>query len=243
MGTKARLRFLNRVARFGEDFEFVDVIYDNVLAGAMRGNGNLLFDGVDADRHPRLSGQKPSDNNRRDVAGHLRRTVYCSYIKDLYEDFADYLVQLVAATRDGFDPARVRTEQKLTMSAQDLLGCASVEDVHGLVRDALYERFELMSNTRRIVELLDDVLNLGLDRATVQAAQPYIELRHLLVHADGVASQEFCDAFPDFKAYVGQTIRVDAGTVSDAQARITQVVEEIDRKAMEARVVLAGALQ
>ncbi|PKQ15559.1 MAG: hypothetical protein CVT67_09070 [Actinobacteria bacterium HGW-Actinobacteria-7] len=199
MGSKARVKFLNRAARYDGDIEFVDVIYTAVIADHMTPeDGVPLFAGVDVGRHPRLAGQKPTSDNRRHVAGHLRRSVYASYIKDLYEDFAEYLMEIVSVARKGSKPTDIAREHKVTLEAGEILDCHSLEDVLGLVTASFFDRLEQMSNTKRILQLLNDGLGLDLDAVVVAAAQPYVELRHLLVHTDGVASPEFCAEFPDF---------------------------------------------
>jgi len=244
MGSKVRVKFLNRAARYDGDIEFVDVIYSAVLANHLTPEGGVpLFTGIDVSRHPRLASQKPSSDNRRHVAGHLRRSVYASYIKDLYEDFAEYLMEIISVARKGSKPTDIAREHKVTLEAGEILDCGSMEDVLDLVAASFFDRLEQMSNTKRILLLLNEGLGLDLDTSLLAAAQPYVELRHLLVHADGVASPTFCAEFPDFKAFPNETIRVTDGTVRDARSVVTALVEHIDSKAVAVGLVTAADMQ
>jgi len=244
MGSKARLKFLNRAARYDGDIEFVDVIYAAVLAdGLTPEDGVPLFTGVDASRHPRLAGQKPTSDNRRHVAGHLRRSVYAAYVKDLYEDFAEYLMEIISVARRGSKPTDIARQHKVTLEAGDILDCCSLDEVLELVSESFFDRLERMSNTKRILQLLDDGFGLDMDEGLLAAAQPYIELRHLLVHRDGVATPDFCAEFRDFKAFPGETIKVTEGTVRDARCAVTALVEHIDSKAAAAGLVTALDMQ
>ncbi len=244
LGTKARLRFLNRAARYDGDIEFVDVIYSAVKKGDLAPTGaEALFAHVEPNRHPRLSAQKVTDDNRNHVAAHLRKSVWSSYIKDLYEDFSEYLVEIVRASRDGFTPDRIIGTHKLTVDVRDLLECGSWDGVLELVTDSVFDRLDGMSNTRRIVQSLSDLLGLELDGELASAAQPYVELRHLLVHADGVASTDFCDAFPEFGAYAGEAIKLTPGTIHDARTAITALVEHIDERVVASGLIVDEHMQ
>lgn len=244
MGSKARIKFLNRAARYDGDIEFVDVIYAAVLSDHLTpDDGVPLFTGVDAGRHPRLAGQKPTSDNRVHVAGHLRRSVYASYIKDLYEDFAEYLMEIISVARKGSKPTDISRGHKVTLEAGEILDCDSLEEVLELVTGSFFDRLEQMSNTKRILQLLDDGLGLDLDAGLLAAAQPYVELRHLLVHADGVASPAFCAEFPDFRAFPDETIKVTDATVRDARSAVTALVQHIDSKAVAAGLVTTLDMQ
>ena len=202
-----------------------------------------LFLHVDPSKHPRLSNQKASDDNRRHVAGHLRKSVHASYIKDLYEDYSEYLTEMISVTKRGFTPRRIEGQHKVTLDANTILECGSWDGVLSLVTESLFDRLCSMSNTGRITQMLDDVLGLDLDLKVVATAQPYIELRHLLVHADGIASPEFCIAFPDFGAYEGENVKITTSVAREARTAVTELVEHIDSKAVAVGLVVAADMQ
>lgn len=244
MGTKARLKFLNRAARFDADIEFVDVINYAVQCGDLTPPaGAPLFTHLNPERHRRLSRQQPNDDNRQHVAAHLRKTVFSSYIKDLYEDFSAYLEEIIVVSRKGFKLGHMATVHKVQLDANDILDSGSWEGVLELVTESVFDRLGGMSNTARILQALGDLLGLELDGSVVTAAQPFVDLRHLLVHADGIASPEFCREFPDFGAFEDEPIRLTVSTVHDARIALTALVEHVDGKAIAAGLVTAEDMQ
>ena len=59
-----------------------------------------------------------------------------------------------------------------------------------------------------------------------------LDLRHLLVHADGVADDAFCDRFPGFGAWPNEPVKLSEETTRDARVAVTSLVEHIDAKAI-----------
>ena len=235
MRSKALVRFLNRAARFDEDLELVSVV------GLAVGNGHLtpecgspIYTGVERGAHPRLARAKATDHNRQLVFGHLRKTLYASYIKDLYEDFVDYLDELVcSAMRRGLPPSTLRGEYKVQLNADDLLECQSWDAALDVVGAAVSRRFRDMGTVKTIT-FFDKRLRLGLDSSVVKNAVCFLDLRHLLVHEDGVAHQQFCTRYPDFDARPGESVRLDEGVASEARRAITALVEHMDACAVSA---------
>lgn len=240
MQTKALVRFLNRAARFDGDLELADVIERSAKAGLLTPeDDSTLFAHVDEAHHPRLYKQKASDHNRMLVTAHLRKTVRVSYVKDLYEDLAAYLTDIVmCAARKGFSPEQLIGEHRITLEANDILKAGSWESVLRLVAESLFRKLEGLRSTRKLIESLDKKLGLGLDTGLVSAALPYLELRHLLVHADGVADEAFCSRFPQLGAKPHEQIPMSHKLVASARTAVVGLVAHIDERAITAGVVL-----
>jgi len=244
MRSKSLVRFLNRAARFDEDLELISVVGLAVAAGDLNPEaGGPLFSHVDASSHPRLAKAKVTDHNRSLVFGHLRKTVYASHVKDLYEDFTDYLGEVVAsAARQGFAPDVLRGEYKVQLGAADLLARESWEGVCEGIVDALNQRLDALGTFKKI-EFLDRRLKLDLDATTVELALSFLDLRHLLVHCDGVADEGFCSRHSGFDARPGRSVHLDEGLARDARAAITALVEHIDTRAVTVGILSADDLQ
>lgn len=240
MQTKALVRFLNRAARFDGDLEFADVIERSAKGGLLTPEDNkTLFAHVDEVHHPRLFKQKASDHNRMLVSAHLRKTVRVSYVKDIYEDLSAYLTDIVmCAARRGFSPEQLIGEHKITVEANDLLKAGSWENVLRLVAESLFRKLEGMRSTRKLIDSLDKKLGLGLDQDLVSNALPYLELRHLLVHADGVADRAFCDRFPQLKAKPHEQIPMSHKLVASARDAVVGLVVHLDERAIAAGIIL-----
>ena len=238
MRSKALVRFLNRAARFDTDIELVDVLCVAAEAGDLTPvTGEPLLAHIDPVAHPRLAKAKVTDHNRQLVIGHLRKTVYVSYIKDLYEDFGQYLDELIiSANNKGLSPHQLRGEHRLLLSADEILESGSWDNVLGVIAESLQRRLDTMGNVKKLA-FLDKKLGLELDHAVVTPAMSFLDLRHLLVHADGTADAAFCEKYPSFRARPGESVKVAEGTTRDARAAITSLVEHIDAKAVHVGVL------
>lgn len=126
--TKYYARFLNRLAHFEGDVELVDVFRSAVYGGRLSlSSGGFLLEHVRPERHPRLAAREANQHNRVLAVAHLKRTVHASFIKDLYEDFAEYMTSLLAGDAvEGlirrFDECAV---QKSIVPKEDLEGMVS----------------------------------------------------------------------------------------------------------------------
>lgn len=244
MRSKALVRFLNRAACFDEDLEFVSVVSIAVKDGDLSPEKDGgLFIHVDASEHPRLTKTKVNDGNREKVIGHLRQTLFAAQIKDLYEDFVDYLAEISRSVmRKGVTSDAVRGDFKLQLAASTILECGSWEAVLDAVNHALEERLKALG-THKTVEFLDKRVGLGLDASLVEVAFQYLDLRHLLVHEDGRADERFCKCHPDFVATPGRTIRLDATVTREARRAITALVEHMDARAVATEVLCPDDMQ
>jgi len=242
--SKALVRFLNRAACFDEDIELVSVVSRAVKNGELSPElGDGLFVHVDASEHPRLTKTKVNDNSREKVIGHLRQTLYAAHIKDLYEDFVDYLAAISRSVmRNGIAADAARGDFKVQLAASSILECGSWPAVLDAVHDALEERLKALG-THKTVEFLDKRVGLGLDEALVEVAFRYLDLRHLLVHEDGRADERFCKCHPEFLATPGRTIKLDATITREARRAITALVEHLDAQAVGLQVLSPEDMQ
>jgi len=237
MRSKALVRFLSRAARFNDDLELIAVVGIAIERGALTPDGGApLFVHVDRESHPRLAKAKPTEHNRQLVLGHLRKTVYGSYIKDLYEDFVGYIGDIVSsAARKGLAPQVLQGEYKIQLSAAELLECGSWDGVLAAIVAALHQRLDIMG-THKTIAFLDKRLGLALDSEIVDRAMSFLELRHLLVHCDGIADETFCARHPKLCAYP-ESVRLDEPVARDAFAAIAALVEHIDKSAVNAGIL------
>lgn len=136
MRSKALVRFLNRAACFDEDLELVSVMSLAVRSGDLSpAEDDELFSHIDAAEHPRLTKTKVNDSNREKVIGHLRQTLYAAHVKDLYEDFVDYLAEIsrsvmrkgIASERSGVTTSCRLPHRRFSSLARGRQLCLSIE--------------------------------------------------------------------------------------------------------------------
>ena len=245
MRTKHLVRFLNRVAHFDADVELVDVVKINIARGAMHSSGSSsLFEGIDSKQHPRLAARTSSSHNRQIALNHLKATLCASFLKDIYEDVTLYMQAILqSAARHGLDPNRLIGEHKVTFDGNDLLSAGGWPAVVRLVAESVFRRLESQRSTKDLLEKMNAKLNLGIRQATIGRALPYLEIRHLLVHSDGVADERFCTAFPKFGAVQGKKLKLDHSILTKARTAILDLITEFDRQVVLGDVVLKSDLQ
>lgn len=238
--TKYLVKFLSRAAHFEADIELADVLAIASAAGALSngGGGAHLFDAVNPAQHPRLATRKSNDHNRRLAVRHLKASLCASYIKDLYEDFGDYMQEVLeAAAKNGINPNRLIGSHKINVEASDLLAAGSWDGIVHMVARSIFRKLEDEKNTKSLIQAMDAKLGLTLDQAKLDAALPYFELRHLLVHHDGVADKDFCLRFPTFPAKAGDKISVEFTVVKAAKIAVVALAQEFDSKVIKNQVV------
>jgi hypothetical protein len=239
MKTKYLAKFLNRAAHFEADIELVSVLAIASGNGVLsNGGGAHLFDDVNAAEHPRLARRKSNDHNRRLAVRHLKASLCSSYVKDLYEDFGTYMQEILeAAARNGINPNRLIGNHRINVEANELLAAGSWDQVVHMVAKSIFRKLEDERNTKSLIQAMDAKLGLGLDQALLDAALPYFELRHLLVHHDGEADQDFCQRFPAFGAAAGKKISVDFNVVAAARTSVASLASEFDAKVIQNQIV------
>ncbi|HEY3277580.1 MAG TPA: hypothetical protein VGJ94_13245 [Syntrophorhabdaceae bacterium] len=245
MKTKYYVRFLNRAAHFDADIELVDVIgFANTEGKICSPESPYLFDCVDPTRHPRLACRAKSVHNRNIAITRLKSTLCASFLKDAYEDLTIYLKDLISgAAQQGLDPGRLIGDHKDTFETNVILACGSWGAVVRLVSDALFRKLENLRNTKGLLMKINNKLDLHVEAAKIDAVLPYLEVRHLLVHKDGLADQKFCDDYPSMGAIKGKKLKLDHVLVAGARAAIADLVKEFDEKAVENNIVPRSDLQ
>ena len=237
--TKYLVKFLSRAAHFEADIELADVLAIASGTGVLSATDSAyLFDAVSPDQHPRLASRKSNDHNRRLAVRHLKASLCASYIKDLYEDFSEYMQDILeAAARNGINPNRIIGSHKINVEASDLLAAGNWNNVVHMIARSIFRKLEDERNTKSLIHAMDSKLGLGLDQAKLDAALPYFELRHLLVHHDGIADQDFCQRFPLFPASAGNKISVEFNAVKNAKIAVIELAKEFDNKVVINQVV------
>lgn len=245
MKTKFRSRFMSRMANFDANVELADILKIAIHRGALScGGGPYIFDSVNERQHPRLSARTATDPSRKRVVNHLKATLAAAYLKDIYEDLSDYFISLLrSAASNGLDPNRLIGEHKVSFEANQILMAASWSSVVDLVSKSVFRKLEGEQSTRNLLQKMNAKLDLGVQQDIIDAALPYLELRHLLVHADGVADEQFCRSYPAINAEAGKKIEITYDLLQAARAAITDLVIAFDRKVVSNKVVHANCLQ
>ena len=239
MPTKAFRRFEQRIDYYGADLELCDLL---VRAFIARPNSQASLSaelGSDPAHHPYLGRRTNNRQSRRICGTHLKSTLYIAFVKDLYEDFSEYIATIMTnAAMKGINPARFVGDVKLSISAADILATGSWDKAVREISDAIFRKLENERNTKDLIRRASERLGLNIDQVLLDNAMPYLDARHILVHRDGKTDEQYRHNYPDIPLR-DQKIITDFNLVSDAKGAVTALARDIDDKLLAADLVRA----
>jgi hypothetical protein len=223
--------FKMRVAYFDDDIELVDILRTAIMSGDLTDAASkFVLKGLDPDKHPHLSRRKNSNGGRELIANHLRNTIYSSYVKDIYEEVTEYLrVAMKLASEKGLNSARLIGEHGFKVDAKNLLELKSWDNVLSLVTETVFQTLEAERSTLKLLEKVASKLALDVDQNFITSAQPYLEVRHFLVHTDGKVTPEFKAAHPHIKVARDRYVRLTLEFVADFREAVVKLITDFDR--------------
>ncbi len=244
MKTKHYLRFLNRANHLDADIELADAIAIAVKGGALsQTSGGPLFDSVVEDQHPILHARTSNYHNRRLAVRHLKATLCSSFIKDLYEEVTAYLkASLKAAALNGLAPGRLIGEHVVEFTANQVLGAGGWDAVVELVSESVFRKLEEEKSTLKLLQKMNSKLGLGIPDAVIQEALPYLEIRHFLVHSDGVPDAAFCRKHSVLNFKPGEKAPLDYALIQAARTKVYHMISAFDARIVKLKIVADSEL-
>ncbi len=154
-------------------------------------------------KHTKLNNRTLAKQSKKNVVTHLRRTVYSSYIKDLYEELTLYLKSLVRQgaliSKDKNSAYRLLGEHNFKLSARNILQFDTLENLIMQIANDIIRKLDNERSTLFLINQVCTKLGLKVSDSTIKAALPFLNIRHILVHADGHMDKDFCNLNPTFK--------------------------------------------
>ena len=246
MKTKSNVRFFSRAAHLNVDLELADVVSRAIAKGTLStGVNGLIFDDVILAQHPGLAGRANTETGRNSAASHLKVTLCEAFIKNIYEDMTQYFLEILrGAANNGFDSNRLIGEHKVTFESNDILLAGSWDKIVSMVAESVFRRLEGEKSTKELIRKFNTKLNLAASQEKIDAALPFLEIRHLLVHKDGCVDKAFCQAFPTFSgAVVGNKIKLDYALVQKTRTAIYELIVEFDERIVACNILARIELQ
>jgi hypothetical protein len=237
MPSKAHQRFDNRIRDFDADLELADLLLRKFLE-MPSGNGSVCEAmGGKPKTYPRLHRRVNSSQSRKITGLHLKRMLCVAFIKDLHEDFSEYIsTSLARAALAGVDPGRFAGEVKLDISAAEILRAGSWPEVVRLISDKIFRALENERSTEKLIMKVSARIGLGLERPLLAEAMPYLDARHILVHRDGRTDELYRTSYPNIPLD-GESILVNFDFVDRARTRVKALARHIDEKMIAANLV------
>lgn len=240
MRSKNRITYENRMLHHLADLELVDVFNTlNAEEKLVSEDSSTLFAKLQRDKHPVLSGRKNVRRNRELAIYHLRQTVYSAFIKEIYEELYRFLKSTIfeAVQNLKVDPDRLLGEQKINLSAKEILKLSNITAVNEKIIDTLFQALEAEQSTIKLITKTRDKLGLQFDDCLINEALPYLELRHKLVHADGKLDADFRSKYPMIPCTTKGNANLRYTMMQEAYEKITALVVAIDEDALKKRLV------
>ena len=145
MKSKGYQKFETRLVYFREDVELADVLF---LNREKIKSDEKIFLMVNADKHKLLLGRDCTKGSRKNVMTHLRKSVFVSFLKEMYEEVAEYIRYILyQGSINGVDVNRIVGEHNFKMSANDVLALSTRENVVKAVTDQIFQQLESERST------------------------------------------------------------------------------------------------
>jgi len=245
MKTRYLVRFLGDSAYMDSDLELIDVIQQAILNKQVKTNSTkYIFDHIDPKKHTKLAKWKSSDHSRSLASHHLKNSLRAAYIKSLYEATTNYFQDVLKASAQNIlNVDQLVGEHSMNFTNKELLSLGSFEKIIEKISLSIFRQLENERSTKSLIEKMHKKLGLSINEHTISSALPYLEIRHLLVHSQGVADKEFSKSFPSLKAKENKPIRLSYDLIDNARKCITDLIVEFDNQLIEKNLVKREDLQ
>lgn len=191
--------FQKRIDKLYRDCELAEYIAINHKL--LRDDKKVGFKGAKSARFPLLS-QATSASQRSEIVRHLTRTIYAAFIKELYEACCAYLKEVLNRVIElhKITPKRLLGETNFKIKAEELIDLETHEQLVAQLSEKLFREMERReANIKQkgkdsypiLISLLEKRLGISISKKLTTCAEPYLALRHILVHNDGVPDQQF----------------------------------------------------
>jgi hypothetical protein len=235
--TKAFHRFAQRIRYYESDVELCDLLVESFLKGPNTETNIAENLGGSGGTHSVLNSRDNTRASRNTCGNHLRATMATAYIKDLYEDFSEFIADTMAkAAMKGVNPAKFIGDVNINVQARDILATSSWEGTVNLISSEIFRKLENERSTKDLVKKASMRLGLQIDSGLLDAAMPYFDTRHILVHRDGKTDQKFRDDHPAIRLKASKII-VDLALAKSAKTAVADLAFDIDAKIISADLV------
>lgn len=240
MISKGYKRFTDRLRYFRTDNETIDVI---IASKELLKGENSIFVNVEGAKHPILSKRKSNSNSRTLVLNHLRKTVYVSFLKDLYEEVTEYLRYILKeAALNGAEIDRLVGEHNVNMKANDILSLSNKKEIVNVIMTQIFQTLENERSTITLITKIKNKLALDIDKDVISNALSYLETRHIFVHSDGKPNTEFLKKYPFILLDRSNRIQLNYSFIQGAYERVKSLVQSIEQLMVEKNYISASEI-
>lgn len=141
---------------------------------------------------------------------------------------------------NGADTRRLIGDNDFKVKANDLLSKRTMREVVAAVMDNVFRQLENERSTISLLPKINNKLGLGVSQEVIDKAIPYLEIRHIFVHADGKPDQHFKDEHPEIALDAKGRISLNIGLLNRAYEYVRDLLVAIDAKMLDKDYISAG---
>ena len=244
MKSKAYHALRQKLIYFDDDIDLIDVLRKGVEDGDLTEAGsNYILKNVDPTKHAHIARRRNSVGGRKLVMSHLRASIYSSYIKDVYEELTQYLRTILKqASTNGFNAGRIIGEHSFKVDAKTVLELGNWDAVCKMVTESVFQSLEAEKSTLKLLEKMAGKLSLNVDKNLINAALPYLEIRHFLVHSDGRVTPEYIAQYPNIQVK-GRYVALNSTFIDGMRTAVKALVADYDKEVINTGLLKAADVQ
>lgn len=237
--SKAHNAFVNKILRFEDDIEFMDIVCRYISRSEIS-EGGRIFTCFSPDSHPNILRYKASQDNRERISAHCKKTLYSSYIKDIYEEVQIYLQSVL---KEAAENTKARPESLLgdlsgmTMSFRDILAFNKDGTIIDKVTERMFQKLDSKKNIEDLISAICKRLGLDIQADIIKEAVYYLEIRHKLVHADGFADADFRERHPGLVYTDDSYIDLSYDLIVAVREKVSALISAIDSAALSKNIL------
>ena len=144
---------------------------------------------------------------------------------------------MVKSAENGFDAGRIIGEHSFKVDAKSILEMGSWDNVAHLITNSLFRNLESEKSTLKLIDKISKKLALNIDENLIDAAIPYLESRHFLVHTGGVVDAEFKRKHPEIKTNKKGCIQLNSQFICKLRDSVKALVSSFDEKVISTNLL------
>ena len=234
--SKYALIFKNRLQSFEEDLEMIDILCKAQTQNDLLSDTDNLFKYMNPSVHKAIALRSNTQKSKEIVVKHLRRTIYVSYVKDVYEELSLYLKSFVAEAaikaKEKETACRLLGDQKISLNAKDILQYQDINEIERFIAEQIVQDLEKECSTKSLITKIINKTGISIDQQIVDEVLPYLEMRHKFVHANGLVDEQFKSEYPMLSFDTDNYIILNKTVLSQLESKTTKLVNAIDLEAI-----------
>lgn len=224
--------FKSKIQYFDDDIELLDLLRTAMIDGRLTDpTSDHVVVGLDPVAHFHLARRKNADGSRQLIINHLRTTLYSAYVKEVYAEVSAYLRDILArAAENGADAGRLIGDHNSKLEVRSILELGDWHSLASKLADDVFRSLENERSTPNLLTKMSSKLGLDVDRQKIEAALPFLEVRHLLVHNGGKPDSRFKQQYLGKYRTNNGKISLDMEFISEFRTAIRDLIEDFEQK-------------